>query len=283
MTKPRIAVLASIVRSEEKAIFRALDDAGMSYSRLDTRSLIHSSSADLKSYDVVINRSIGQTAGFYAVSYMENFGAHCINSAQTISVCGNKALTAMAFQKNKILTPGWRIASSPNAALEAVEDLGFPSVFKPLVGSWGRLIARADDRNSAEAIIEHKQALPGAENKVFFIQEYVNKPGRDIRVIAIGGEPILAYARYSEHWKTNVKLGARTSAIPINGEIGAMASRIASALGGDFLSIDLMECPERGIVANEVNHTPEFMGAIEATGIDIAGALTEYTKGIASC
>jgi len=273
-----VAVLVAIIRSEEKAIFRALDSAGLPFEKVDVRSLIVSGDDGESPFRLILNRSISQTSGRHAVAFFEGKGAHCLNQSRTIDLCGNKALTAMTFAQHAIACPRWRVAFDPESALTAIVDLGFPVVVKPVVGSWGRLIARVDDLNAAESIIEHKKELPGSQNGVFFLQEYIEKPQRDVRVLALDHEPIAAYARYSAHWKTNVKRGATTEKIETTREIRELTGKISRAVGGGFIAIDFLECPRRGLLANEVNHTPEFQGAIEATAIDIAGLLGEYIR-----
>ena len=280
MPTEAVAILTSIIRPEEKAIFQAFEGFGISFDKIDVRSFVAGDEYEGKEYQVIINRSIGQTAGLHAVSFFESQGVQCVNSSNTISVCGNKALTAMAFGRCGIPTPRWRVASSCEAALKAITEIGFPAVIKPIVGSWGRLVAKVDDLFSAESIIEHKNAMPGSQNKIFFIQEYIETPGRDLRAISVNCKPVAAYTRHSEHWKSNVKLGAMTEKMDLDLSLSNLVENISQAMGGGFLSIDILECPKRGLLVNEVNHTPEFMGAVSATKINIAEKLAAFVKGI---
>jgi [lysine-biosynthesis-protein LysW]---L-2-aminoadipate ligase len=168
------------------------------------------------------------------------------------------------------------VAFTPEAALETLEELGYPAVVKPVVGSWGRLLAKVNDRDAAEAIFEHKATLGSTQHQVFYLQEYIDKPGRDIRAVVIGERVITAMYRRSEHWITNTARGGEGELCPITPEIESLCLDTAQAMGGGVLAIDLIEDPERGFLVNEVNHTMEFHTMQPLSGIDIAGEIVEY-------
>jgi [lysine-biosynthesis-protein LysW]--L-2-aminoadipate ligase len=154
--------------------------------------------------------------------------------------------------------------------------MGYPVVIKPVFGSWGRLLARINDRDAAEAILEHKEVLGSPQHNVIYIQEYVRKPGRDIRAFVVGDECICAIYRNSEHWITNTARGGRAENCPVTPEIGELSVRAAKAVGGGVLAVDLLEAPDRGFLVNEINHTMEFRNSIAPTGVDIPGRAVEY-------
>jgi [lysine-biosynthesis-protein LysW]--L-2-aminoadipate ligase len=190
-------------------------------------------------------------------------------------------LTSAALREARIPIPETRIAFTPEAAIEAIEDMGYPVVLKPLLGSWGRLLARIGDRHAAEAILEHKKTLGGYVHGVFYLQEYVNKPGRDIRSFVVGDETVAAIYRNSEHWITNTARGGKTTNCPITRELNQISVAAARAVGGGMVAIDLLEDPEGRLLVSEVNHTPEFRNSIESTGVDIAGRIVDYALEVA--
>ncbi len=149
-------------------------------------------------------------------------------------------------------------AFTPEAALEAIEAFGYPVVLKPVVGSWGRLLAKINDRDAAEAVLEHKATLGSVQHSVFYIQEYIEKPGRDIRAIVIGDRVLTAMYRKSEHWITNTARGGEGELCPITPGIEELCLKATKAVGGGVLAVDLVEHPEKGLVVNEINHTMEF-------------------------
>jgi [lysine-biosynthesis-protein LysW]--L-2-aminoadipate ligase len=173
-----------------------------------------------------------------------------------------------------IPTPRVFMAFDEESALQAVEAMGYPCVLKPVVGSWGRLLAKVESRSMAESLIEHKSTL-GVNHQVFYIQEYINKPGRDIRAFVIGEEPICAIYRSSENWITNTARGGVASNCPMTPELSDICHRTAQAMGGGLLAIDVFET-ETGYTINEVNHTMEFRNSIATTGVNIPEKMVDY-------
>jgi [lysine-biosynthesis-protein LysW]--L-2-aminoadipate ligase len=224
--------------------------------------------------DVVFERSISYSRGLYVSRIFEAHGVPVVNPSVVAERCGDKYVTSQILVRSGIPTPRVLMAFDPDAALDAIESLGYPCVLKPVVGSWGRLLARVDNREMAEAIIEHKTSL-GVNHQVFYAQEYVDKPGRDIRAFVIGDEAIAAIYRASDNWITNTARGGQASNCPLTVELRDICQRTAQAMGGGLLAIDVFETAE-GFTVNEVNHTMEFRNSEEPTGTSISGAIIEH-------
>ncbi|WP_345299538.1 lysine biosynthesis protein LysX [Candidatus Villigracilis affinis] len=275
----KIGVLYSRVRVEEKWIFAAMEKRGIDYERLDDRAI----SFDLenpepwRAFDAVLERSISYTSGLYALRLLNSFGVPTVNTALVAEVCGDKLTTSAMLAKAGVPQPRNVVAFTPEAALDAIEAFGYPVVLKPVVGSWGRLLAKINDRDAAEAVLEHKSTLGSVQHSVFYIQEFIKKPGRDIRAIVIGDRVLTAMYRKSEHWITNTARGGEGELCPITPEIEEMCLKATAAVGGGVLAVDLIEHTERGYLVNEINHTMEFHTMQPVSGIDIAGEIVEYT------
>jgi [lysine-biosynthesis-protein LysW]--L-2-aminoadipate ligase len=274
----RIGVLFSRVRVEEKWIFGAMEKRGIDYDRLDDRAI----SFDLENpapwlqYDAILERSISYTSGLYALRILNAWGIPTVNTAAVAEACGDKLTTSALLAKAGIPQPHNVVAFTPESALQAIECFGYPVVLKPVVGSWGRLLAKINDRDAAEAILEHKSTLGSAQHSVFYIQEFIAKPGRDIRAIVVGDRILTAIYRKSEHWITNTARGGEGELCPISPEIESLCLKAAAAMGGGVLAVDLVEHPERGMLVNEVNHTMEFHTAQPISGVDIADEIVNY-------
>jgi [lysine-biosynthesis-protein LysW]--L-2-aminoadipate ligase len=271
----RIAVLLSRVRVEEKLLFRELERRGVPYDRLDDREIIFDLEHIPRCYDVVLERCINHSRALYALRLFNDAGVHTVNTASVADTCGNKILTSSALIKHGVPTPRTLIAFTPESALTAIEQLGYPVVLKPAVGSWGRLLSLVRDRNAAEAILEHKEILGSYHHSIFYIQEYIEKPGRDIRSFVIGDRTIAAIYRYSDHWITNTARGGIARGCPISDELDYISRAAARAVGGGVLAIDLMET-DRGLLVTEVNYTMEFKNSISVTGVDIPAHIIDY-------
>jgi len=274
----KLGVLYSRVRVEEKWIFAAMEKRGIDYERLDDRAI----SFDLenpepwRAFDAVLERSISYTSGLYALRLLNSFGVPTVNTAAVAEVCGDKLTTSAMLAKACVPQPRNVVAFTPEAALEAIEAFGYPVVLKPVVGSWGRLLAKINDRDAAEAVLEHKAILGSVQHSVFYIQEFIEKPGRDIRAIVIGDRVLTAMYRKSEHWITNTARGGEGELCPITPDIEEICLKATAAVGGGVLAIDLVEHPDKGLVVNEINHTMEFHTMQPVSGIDIAGEIVEY-------
>jgi [lysine-biosynthesis-protein LysW]--L-2-aminoadipate ligase len=279
----KIGILCSRVRLEEKVIFNALRERGIAFDKIDVRHLTFDLNNMIltTSYDGVLVRCVSQSRAICASRLLQMQGVRTVNSYEVITTCGDKALTTLALQEHGVPTPRTEIALSREAALMVIEGMGYPVVLKPPVGSWGRLLAKINDREAAEAVTEYKQALDGPQDNPFYIQEYVDKPERDIRTLVVGDDVVYAVYRRSEHWITNTARGGGTLPCAITPEIADLSLAAAQAVGGGIVAVDLLETAGGQLLVNEVNHTPEFHGAIQATDADIAEKMVEYVVGTA--
>ncbi|HZW03767.1 MAG TPA: lysine biosynthesis protein LysX [Anaerolineaceae bacterium] len=273
-----IGVLYSRVRVEEKMIFEALEARGLAYERIDDRRAIFdlADPGSWLSFDVVIERSLSYARGLYALQLLNAWGVPTVNTAHVAAVCGDKLATSAALARAGVPQPRMQVAFTHESALEAIEQIGYPAVLKPVVGSWGRLLAKINDRDAAEAILEHKETLGSYQHSIFYIQEYIEKPGRDIRLVMIDGEPVCAIYRASSHWITNTARGGEGEVCPVTAELGDIGRQAAAAVGGGVLAVDVLEDPQRGYLINEINHTMEFHTLAPTTGVDVGGRIVDY-------
>ncbi len=272
---PRIAILHGVVRREEKLLVEAFRRAErVDLALLDEREIAFVP-AGVYDFDAVLSRSVSFSRGLYARRIFEARGVRCFNSARVAETCGDKLLTSLALERAAVPQPEFRVAFDETAALGAMEAMGFPVVLKPVVGSWGRLVARADDRDAAESLLEHRAALPSYMHHVYYLQRYVDKGGYDIRAFVVGERVIAAIRRWSASWRTNTHRGGRAEGLQVSGELASVCLAAARAVGGGFLAIDLFETRD-GYLVNELNDTMEFRNSIEPTGVDIPGAMVEH-------
>lgn len=279
----KIGVLLSRVRVEEKWLFEALGQRGVAFDRLDDREVVFDlgEPGAWRAYDAVLERSISYGRGLYATRVLNSWGIPTVNSARVAEVCGDKLATSAALQAAGVPQPEVRVAFTPEAALQTMEAMGYPVVLKPVVGSWGRLVSKVNDREAAEALLEHREVLGNWQQQIYYMQRYIEKPGRDIRAYVIGERTVAASYRSSSHWITNTARGGRGSACTVTPELDAVCQAAARAVGGGVLAVDVLEDAERGFLVNEVNHTMEFHSSVPATGVDIPGMVVDYTVEIA--
>jgi [lysine-biosynthesis-protein LysW]--L-2-aminoadipate ligase len=272
----KIGFLHSLIRKDEKFLieeFRRHNDVELVM--LDDRTISFNLGNDDYDFQALIERCINHSRALHALKLFESAGVKCFNSSKVATICGDKLLTSVALQNHNVPQPEVRVAFTEESALAAIEKMGYPVVLKPAVGSWGRLLSKINDRDSAESILEHKTVLGTYHHSIFYIQKYVEKRGRDIRSFVVGDECIAAIYRTSEHWITNTARGGSASKCDVTDEIGALSVNAAKAVGGGIVAIDLFET-DAGLLVNEVNYTMEFKNSISTTGVNIPSKIVDY-------
>ncbi len=282
----RAAVLVTHIRPEEKLLIGALQAEGIALDVILDRELnfdlvagpeqLAPSGVAWSAYDVVLERCVSTSRGLYALAVLNSWNVTTINNYATASICADKLLTTLALARHDVAQPGARVAFAPASALAAIEAVGYPAVLKPVTGSWGRLLARVRDAESAETVIEHRQTLGDFHQHTYYAQQYVDKPGRDIRAFVVGERTLCAIYRASPHWITNTARSGEASDCPITPELDALCQSAAAAVGGGVLAIDVLEDADGRLLVNEINHTMEFRNSSQPTGVDIAAEVARY-------
>jgi [lysine-biosynthesis-protein LysW]--L-2-aminoadipate ligase len=271
----KLHIFYSRLRVEEKALLKASENLWGGTDFRDVSALAWPDDfRNVEAGDVVLCRCVSQTQNVALTQLLEGRGVRVINSSAAVLLCGDKIAAAAALERAGIPQPAWRVAASPEGAVKAAESLGYPVVFKPSVGSWGRLLAKISDREACEAVVEHKAHM-GPAHSVYFVQEYIEKGGFDLRAVRIDGKTATLMKRSSEHWITNTARGAIPESYPMDAELETLLERTARAIGGDFLAVDIFRT-KSGWVVNEVNGQPEFHGSAAATGIDVGHLMVDY-------
>lgn len=278
----KLGVIYSRARVEEKMLFETLDARGIDYDRIDDRDIVF----DLEDpgpwlqYDVILERCINHSRALYALKILNDWGIPTVNTAHVADVCGNKLVTSSALIRAGVPSPVVKVAFTPESAIKAIEEIGYPVILKPAIGSWGRLLSKVNDRDAAEAILEHKEVLGSYHHSIFYIQEYIKKPKRDIRAFVVGNETIAAIYRASEHWITNTARGGIATNCPVTPELNELCVAASNAVGGGITGVDVLEDPDRGFLVNEVNYTIEFRNSIATTGVDIPNKILDYVLAV---
>lgn len=265
------------LRTEERMLLEAFERSGVPVHAVYAPELAFDLVEEREQRAVVLGRCVSQVRGLALARVHEARGDVTVNRSCVIETCGDKLATNAALAAASVPTPRTGVAFTPEAALQLCERFGYPVVFKPLVGSWGRLVAKVENASQAEALLEHKEVLGGSAHKVHYVQEYIEKPGRDIRAFVVGDAVIAAIYRSSEHWITNTARGGIASCCPLYDELVETTLAAAAVVGGGVLAVDLVES-DRGLLVIEVNHTMEFRNSVSTTGVDIPAAVVRYAS-----
>lgn len=277
----KIGLLHSRIRVEEKLLLEEMALRGIDCEVIDVRDPVFSPqlSASWSRFDLVVDRCISETQAEACLAILESAGIPCFNRLAVRQTCGNKLSTSLALERAGVPSIPFRVALSTSAALEAIAEIGYPAVLKPVVGSWGRLLARVNDRHAAEAVLEHKEHLASPMHHLFYIQPYIEKGSSDIRSFVIGDETVAAIRRRSDHWITNTARGGQAENCPLTAPLQSLSLAAAAAVGGGAVAVDLVETSGGKLLVNEVNATMEFRNSIDTTGVNIPARLVDYLVG----
>lgn len=277
-----LIILYDSIRWEEKALYEAAIKKGIDVENVDCKNLQINLNEKNSKYlgQVVIQRSVSYFKSVHSTAALQGLGARVINPLQAAIMCGNKLYAHMELERVGIKTPKAVAAFSGESAISMLQKIGYPAVIKPTIGSWGRLIALLRDKDAAKAVIEDREHMFPLY-QIYYFEEFVKRPPRDIRAIVIGDRVAGAIYRYSGHseWKTNMALGGRAETCPLTNELEDICIKAAHALDGQIVGVDLMESNSEGLLVHEVNNTTEFKNTVRVTGIDIPGLMIDYAMG----
>ena len=272
-----------LVRLEEKAIIEAAkkrnaeielktyDDKDLYFDLLDSSGVLE------KFGSVVLQRSASYFRNLHLTAVLEGQGCRVVNNLDTALKTGNKLITSLLLAKNGVPSPRTKLAFTEDAALKALQELGYPAVLKPTIGSWGRMVALLNDEDAAKSVIEDREEMFPLY-QVYYIQEKVKRPPRDIRAIVIGNRTVAAIYRISttSDWRTNTARGGKAENLPISKELDDICLRATRPFGSGFYGVDLMESEDLGLLVHEVNNTTEFKNVMAQSKVDIPGLIIDY-------
>ncbi|HEY7734637.1 MAG TPA: lysine biosynthesis protein LysX [Nitrososphaera sp.] len=281
-----LAIIYDKVRFEEKALFEKAQKKGVKAQIVDGKTVTINTKGrkkDLALGEVILQRSVSHYRGLYITACLEFLGYSVINKFKVAETCGNKLLTSLALAKSRVPTPKTQFAFSAESAMEAMGRTGFPLVLKPIVGSWGRGVFPLRDEEMASMAVEMREEDDSPLARIYYVQEMIDRPPRDLRCIVVGDRVVTAIYRYSaeKEWRTNVARGGKAELAPITKELEDLALKAAKAVGGGIVGVDMMEDKNDGLIVHEVNNTVEFHGASSVSKADIPGAMIDYAVRVA--
>ncbi|VVB58175.1 Alpha-aminoadipate--LysW ligase LysX [Candidatus Anstonella stagnisolia] len=277
----RFGLIYTIITPENKLLIEEGKKQGVEFERIsDSEALLPITHVQKDAPEVILQRSSSFTRTLYSTHYFEQCGSRVINSLRAQQICGDKAYSSTMLAKAGVPTPRTYVAFTAESALKAVEKLGYPCVIKPTVGSWARMVNRLNDRDSAEAVIESREVMGSAWQQIYYLQEHIEKPGRDIRAFVIGDEVVCAIYRISTEksgWLTNTGRGGKAENCPITPELREIILKAAKITDEGIYGVDVMES-KNGFVVHEINHTTEFRNSSAPTGVNIPAKMITWLK-----
>jgi len=276
----KVCIVFDRLRTEEKMLQKEAADLGHDAVMLDAKITQINTDSKREDYDfgdIVLERCVSYFRGLHFTAGLEFMDMPVLNKFDVANVCGNKLFMTLLLKKNNIPTPKTYFSFSKEGAAENLEKVGYPLVIKPVIGSWGRGVMQIKDKDTMDAVFEIRDITDSPHDRIYYLQELINRPPRDIRVITVGDEAIAAmYRKSSGGFKTNIALGADPELCEITKEMEDMASKASKAMGGGILGVDMMEDEQRGLVVHEVNNTVEFKGLAKVAKRNIPKEMIEF-------
>lgn len=277
-----IGILYSRLRKDENLIIQELEKRGHTAVLLDDKEIyfdLAKLNKKIAPLDLVLERCISHSRAAYSLRILEENNVRTVNSADTAELCGSKFLVTEALLAAGISTPHVAIAFNRTQALKAIESMGYPVVLKPAIGSWGTLLAKINDVDAAQAVLAHKKVLGSFHHAIYYIQQYIHKPGRDIRALVIGNRVVNAIYRQADFWITHLDHGAEIKKCSLTPEIKKLAVAAAQAVDGEIVAVDMVEDMTGKLYVLEVDYTVEY--SKYAPVVDeqkITSALVDYLE-----
>jgi len=209
------------------------------------------------------------------VSMMEHFelsGTLVVNSIQAYRRARDKYSSMYTLAREGLPIPPTYVTEMAHWAYRASK--GFKQVvYKPIMGSLGFGSMKFDNADLAFNAYTTLERL----GQPLYVQEYMEKPGRDIRAFILGERVIASILRVAPptEWKTNVAQGAQTKPIQLPPKLERLAVNAAKSLGLLYAGVDILE-DEKKVVVIEVNGSPSWQGLQNATGVNVAEELVRY-------
>lgn len=281
MSNSTYGLVYSRLRTDEKMLIDAAKQRGVTLDPLYDEDIVFDIDRAPWDHAAILERSLSFYRSLYTLKFLDRHGIPAVNRHDVAQTCGDKAETSLRLARAGVPTPPTRVAFTRESALRALDEIGYPAVLKPTMGSWARLLAKVESPEHAEYILEHKEALGNPLQQIYYVQAYVdtarNGDGmhRDIRAFYVGDRVVAAIYRNSPHWITNTARGGRADNCPVTDDLNDVCSRAADAVGGGVLAMDVLEGPD-GFLVHEVNHTMEFKNSVTPTGVDIPGHVIDY-------
>jgi len=273
-----VGIVYDVMRQEEKMLVEAVKSRGMGLRLLYVPEIVDFLDGGRAiDVDFALQRCVSHFRALATSAVLESGGTPVVNTYETIRDCGDKLVTTARLASRGLRIPRTAIAYSREGALRAAQSLGYPLVVKPIMGSWGRLIVKADDEDDLLDIMDFRESMASPQFRVHYLQEFIDKPGRDIRAFYVWGEVPVAIYRVSKHWKTNTARGGRAEPMVLTEEQRELVIKAGEAMGGGVLGVDLLETRSGETFVGEVNGVVEFRNTVQVTGYDLAGKIIDET------
>lgn len=237
---------------------------------------------EITDIDLCFLRSFGSgsceqvTRRISMMEHMESSGIHVINSADACRKIRDKYSMICMLAKSGLPVPRTYVTEMANWAYRVSQEFE-QIVYKPIIGALGFGSMKFDDPDMAFNAFRTLETL----GHPLYIQEYLHKPDRDIRVFVIGDKVLASIYRNATagKWKTNVAQGGKAKVFKVSKELEEISLRAAKVADLLYAGVDIIET-NNGPIILEVNGAPSWQAVKEVTGINVAQRLARFAADI---
>ena len=294
MTAPRIAVLCGPNLWHVDDLQRAAKLRGLRLETADPEKLrsecpsrpgapqsVRCAGLELTELDALLIRSVPGGSLEQVVYRMDTLetlrtaGVSVINPPKAVEAAVDKYLCLSRIHEAGLPVPRTIVCEDAKEALEAFDELDGRALLKPLFGAEGHGIVRPENLAEARSAISELAADQG----VFYLQEYIDHGGTDLRLFVIGEEVVASMRRKAPpgQWLTNISQGSSAESVAPGQELEALALAATRAVGAEIAGVDIIEGPDGAPRVLEVNAIPGWRAISEVSGADLALAVLDYT------
>ena len=209
-----------------------------------------------------------------ALQALQSAGVAVINPPKALEAAVDKYLCLCRLQEAGLPVPRTLVCEDPQEAMKAFAELKEQAVLKPLFGSEGRGILRPRSSEEARKAFEEIASARG----VFYLQEFIDHGGADLRLLVIDGQVTASMARTAPpgEWLTNIARGGSAESLEAGAALENLALRATAAVGAEIAGVDIIQGPDGAPRILEVNAIPGWRAISEVSGKDISLAVLDY-------
>ena len=252
-----VGVLSARMRVEEKQMLQALAEAGVPARLLPpadsplpigpvpTRPSAAVAADGESSARVIVDRCQNRTLAAPVLRLRRATGAIVLDAG--LAATGTRADVASALATAGVPRPTTLFVASEAAGMAALESINYPATYLPLTPGASEIALL--DRDTAEAVFEHRGTLGGSSAAMGILQAGATLDRGRVSVIVVDGCAVAMHDPAGQ-----VRYASRFIGV---------AEAAASALGASIVGIEMIATAS-GPVVWDVNPVPDFRDATPA-------------------
>jgi [lysine-biosynthesis-protein LysW]---L-2-aminoadipate ligase len=268
-----VAFLAERLRVEERQLADSFKSRGLCSELIKPASLsINLNESTQQVADLILDRGVTTKDTAALSALLATNGAMVVNRPATSRLMADRLALMRHLVIAGLPVPQSRVCFGEESALKAIEEIGYPAVIKTLDVDPAFPSAFVDDRDSAEAIVEHRIVL-GHDHTALIQSFQPSVHDRSLRAVVIGSQPVSYDARPHDGWRPNTG----ESYVPVEGvneDVEELVSAVISRAGTGVYAVLMIET-ETGPVVTGIENLVTFRHLVDLD-VDAAEMIAQF-------